>query len=55
MFEVTMEINHMFVQWKDAIKDSECLKIEMIMLEDTLILNLTNAVFVKCFTTENTY
>ena len=53
--EVTQESNHIFVQWKDAIRDLECLKIEMIILGGTLISNLTSAVFAISFIIENIY
>jgi hypothetical protein len=43
----------MCVQWRDAIRDLEWLKIEMIMQGGTLVLNPTSVVFAKCFTTEN--
>ncbi len=51
--EVIQESNHIFVQLKDAIRDLECLKIEMIILGGTLISNLTSAVFAKSFIIEN--
>ena len=55
MSEVIQENGHTLVSLKDASRDSEFLKIGMIMSGGTLNLSLISAAFAICFTTENIY